>query len=185
MKGLELGAMAGLFALGVLVVRGARSSSPAPSSSSSSGLVLNPEAAAGVDPRLLAALGAWNEHGAFPIRIADDPRLPVGGLRTAEDQAKAVALGLTGAMNLAQTPHGRGGALDLWPASFDPWKGLSLQPQARADFETLGAFMTDCGLVWGRAFTNLVAPDGTRGDWPHFEVPDWRDLPFPPPRGVA
>lgn len=135
--------------------------------------VKNRENAEGCDARLQAALDAWEAQGEFDIVVADE-----GGLRTDEaEQEKLFASGLSRAANLASTAHGRGAALDLYPDGFDPHRSWAEQPlgeqMVKGYFYAMATFFESRGLVWGGRWKGFP-------DWPHFEVPDWQSLPFPP-----
>lgn len=134
--------------------------------------VFHLERAMGVDARLRAFLGRWQTEGHFPILVA-----PEGGRRTdPTKQLRLFAEGVTKARTLEETPHGRGGALDLVPC--DP-TGKTPFWSDTAAFSVIGEFAEAMGLEWGGRWTGLV-------DMPHIQVPDWRSLPFPPyPLGVA
>lgn len=124
-----------------------------------------------LDPRLEAFLDWWDRSGPFLITVGLD-----GGLRSdpalQEDLWKRKK---SNARYLWQTPHGRGGAVDLWV-----YKAGTLQPAfdtkdpaTLAKYEAIGAAGKAHGLVWGGDWTTLR-------DYPHLEVPDWQRLPFPP-----
>jgi hypothetical protein len=120
--------------------------------------------ALGVDGRLLRFLDWWEAHGEFPILV-----LPDGGLRISkEEQARLYAVGASKARTLEETPHGRGGALDLAPYSdgLVPWTKWGL-------FAQIGQAAEWQGLEWGGRWTELK-------DGPHIQVPDWKTLPYPP-----
>lgn len=130
-----------------------------------------------VDPRLVEFLNWWDAHGPFMITVGTD-----GGLRTDEAKQRALfAQKVTRAATLAETPHGRGGAVDLWVYTFESVADGTFQPdfdtnnpQTLARYRYLGEQAKARGLVWGGDFKSLV-------DYPHIEVPDWRTrLPFPP-----
>jgi hypothetical protein len=127
------------------------------------------ERASGVVPPLQAFLDWWEQQGPFPVLVAPD-----GGLRFDEaKQRKYYEQGLSKAATLADTPHGRGAALDLWPVGFQPAKKLDEQPDIKKKFTEMGRIAkTQFNLTWG-------------GDWgwdyPHVEVKNWRKLyPYPP-----
>lgn len=146
-------------------------------------LVLHRERARGVHPQLQQLLDVWAREGTHNIVIAGGTvgGVPyVGGLRTQADQDAAAARGLTNAPALKDTPHGRGAALDVWPEGFDPARGFTTQPEMLKRCDDFGAFAVRYGFVSGKGF-NMTAPDGTRGDRVHVELPNWRALPFPPP----
>lgn len=144
------------------------------------GEVLYPQRMDGVVPELRETVLRWD--GPFDILVAPD-----GGLRT--DPAKQLQYfneGNSKARTLAETPHGRGAAVDLWPMSFNPSRPLFTaaeddknktdvsrftihQPIAFAHFEYMRAWATRHGLtILGR------------WDLPHWELPQWRSLPYPP-----
>lgn len=131
--------------------------------------------AAGVDPRLLEFLTGWEVVGGFPILVAD-------GLRT--DPAKQLAYfeaGNSRARTLDQTPHGRGGAVDLWPADFNP--NVRVTAEVYEKFLAIGIAAENAGLEWGGRWTNAFRPSDMNpfgGDLPHVQVRNWASLPFPP-----
>lgn len=143
--------------------------------------VFNRERADGVHPSLQALLNAWEAQGTFHVTVAGGS-FPNGGLRGELDVAKAQALGVSRAEDLSQTAHGRGAAIDVWPLNFDPFKSFQEQPDMFPLFMEWAAFVERHGFKSGRHFTNIVAPDGVVGDWPHAEMYDWRSLPYPPPQ---
>lgn len=145
-----------------------------------SGLVRERERADGVHPALQALLDAWEREGTHVVVIGGGEDWPPGGLRTdALGQAAAAAVGLSGAMTLQQTPHGRGAALDVWPEGFNPRQSFEAQPGMRELMVVFGEWAERKGYAWGGRWT--------KQDFPHVELRDWRSLPFPPPdyRGVA
>lgn len=129
------------------------------------------ERASGLEPQLEMFLDWWAAFGPFPLVV---PAL--GGVRTDEaTQAALYARGVTNARTLAETPHGRKGAVDLAPytrqgALYAP--DYSETPANLARYETLGRAAEAHGLRWGGRWS--------RPDRPHVEVPNWRSLPFPP-----
>lgn len=126
--------------------------------------VLHRERADGVDLRLQGFLDWWAGHGAFPLLVLTD-----GGVRTNEAlQAHFFEAGVSKAKTLAETPHGRAGALDLAPLIHGnvPWTDMGL-------FRTIGIAAEKQGFQWGGRWTNPV-------DCPHVQVPNWKLLPFPP-----
>lgn len=143
--------------------------------------------AARVHPSLSALLDAWELEGAHRVVVAPD-----GGVRgDAARQAQLAVQGLSNAGDLASTPHGRGAALDVWPASFlphvpvtagglaarwTPWE--KLPNEVKLDFQTFGLFAEARGFTWGGRWRSATFPNG---DQPHVEVKAWRTLPFPPP----
>jgi peptidoglycan L-alanyl-D-glutamate endopeptidase CwlK len=66
-----------------------------------------------------------------------------------------------------RAPHCRGGAFDVAPIVRErpAWDRLDI-------FAEMGHIGRECGLVWGGDWTRLK-------DMPHFELPNWRDLPLP------
>lgn len=149
-------------------------------------LVLHLERATGIHPRLKSLLDIWATTGAHDVLIAPD-----GGLRTDEAvQAGKAASGQSNATSLRQTPHGRGGAVDVWPVSFLPyvpkqnggtgarWVAWEHLPQqVRDEFHAFGDFAERHGFRWGGRFRGAKFPNG---DQPHVELEDWQRLPFPP-----
>lgn len=155
-------------------------------------LVFHMDRLAGTDIRILEFFIWWDQHGPFVLTIP-----PLGGKRT--DEASQVALfakgrtvpgpgvhrgrplgkTVTNARTLSETPHGRGGAGDAYPAVLGMnGKVIAIldnlaDPKTRQKFEEYGSIAkTQFGLEWG-------------GDWesrdcPHVQVPKWRDLPFTP-----
>lgn len=124
--------------------------------------------AAGVRPELIAFLDAWDSYGEapFPVVVCPD-----GGLRT--DEAKQHALfvaGKTKAETLANTPHGRGAAVDVAP--YRLVKGRYAPDfSVKDDFRIIGEFAEALGLVWGGRFHGFF-------DGPHIQIRDWRSLPM-------
>lgn len=138
------------------------------------GLVQNRIRARGAHPAMLRLLDLWEQEGWFPITVA-----PEGGLRTdAAKQAGYCKAGLSNACTLDQTPHGRGGALDLWPVGFDPRIPLDQQPEIRDAWQLFGAWGEAKGYRWGGRWTSPV-------DYPHFELGYWSQLPYPPTTTVT
>lgn len=142
------------------------------------GRVLYRERADGVHPDLQWLLDQWESEGSHVVEIAGGPNWPhPGGLRSSElGQAATAAMGLSKAVTLQETPHGRGAALDVWPRGFRPDRSYAAAdqlPGARELMATFGAFARSRGLVWGGLWST---PDD-----PHVELCNWRSLPFPPP----
>lgn len=149
-------------------------------------LVLHRERSAGVHPRLKALLDTWAAVGTHDVLVAPD-----GGLRTDEAvQASKAAVGQSNATTLRQTPHGRGGAVDVWPVSFLPhvpksaggtgarWVSWEMLPQqVRDEFAAFGGFAEHHGFRWGGRWRGAKFPNG---DQPHVELDNWQTLPFPP-----
>lgn len=133
------------------------------------GLVQNRIRARGAHPAMFGLLDLWEQEGWFPITVAPD-----GGLRTdAAKQRRFCETGVSNACTLDQTPHGRGGALDLWPVGFNPKISLDQQPEIKEKFQLLGAWGESKGYRWGGRWTKPV-------DYPHFELGYWAQLPYPP-----
>lgn len=143
--------------------------------------------ARGVHPRMLVLVREWILRGPFEIVVGMH-----GGLRTDPAvQATLSGSGMSAANSLRVTPHGRGGALDLWPFSFldhvpvasgghakrwTTWDGL---PQlVRDQFGLIGIFSEILGFKWGGRW---VGQSYRNGDQPHHELLDWGRLPFPAP----
>lgn len=136
-------------------------------------LLLHRERADGVDPRLLAFLDWWAESGPFPLLV--DPQ---GGVRYDEAlQLELYARGATKAKTLADTPHGRGGAIDCHPCVVGAaGQAIAILTRDTAAYRTYGELGKARGLVWGGDWKHLV-------DMPHVECLDWRVLPYPPKKG--
>ncbi|HYV49767.1 MAG TPA: M15 family metallopeptidase [Myxococcaceae bacterium] len=103
-------------------------------------------------------------------------------------QARARAQGrtapggiVTNAKTLGGPPAWPQGAVDLWPykpesveaGAFEPDFDVD-SPETLARYQAMGEAGKRMGLIWGGDFKKLK-------DFPHFEVPDWRGLPYPPP----
>jgi len=173
MKGPELVALG---ALALLVLSGGAA---ATTIELGAGRVRNRHRAAGVRRELLELLDAWEALGTHDVEVA-----PAGGLRTdALAQLKRAADGASNAPTLRSTPHGRGGALDVWPLGFaahvhGTWAQV---PQLLKDrFATFGAFAEARGFTWGGRWRSERFPNG---DQPHVELAAWAALPYPPPPG--
>jgi hypothetical protein len=91
------------------------------------------------------------------------------------EQARLYAAQTSKAKTLADTPHGRGAAVDLYPvlAFDDLGRPSAVDLYSRERFAELGAAAKRFGLVWGGEFSGLY-------DGPHVELAEWRALPFPP-----
>lgn len=135
-----------------------------------------------VDPRLVQFFAWWNRQGPFAITIPQ-----TGGIRTNELlQARLFSEGMTRARSLADTPHGRGAAVDAYPAVLDP-SGVYVAAihldakteMSRMLFRTYGELAEQHGLHWGGRFEPLNE-HGLGWDLPHVEVHNWRELPYPP-----
>lgn len=146
--------------------------------------VVNRGAARGVHPTLQAFLDYWEQNGPFDVEIGQLAGFPGGGLRTDADsagQAAACKADLSSACTVADTPHGRGAALDLWPVgfNFNPWLAWAKQPaDVKWAFAEIGRVAEEFGLDWGGRWRTDEMPDG---DQPHVQMKNWRSLPFPPP----
>lgn len=144
---------------------------------SAAGKVMKRERANGTDGRLQRFLDYWAVSGPFALMVAPD-----GGVRTNEArQASYYAAGTSKARTLDETPHGRGGAVDLWPEGFDPTKPVDEATYQR--FLAIGAAAERAGLGWGGRWTGAFPPSTANpygGDLPHVEVRDWASLPYPP-----
>ncbi len=136
---------------------------------------------AGCDPRLIDFLVWWQTHGPFPVTIPQ-----TGGIRNSEaEQMRLYVSKKSKARSLAETPHGRGGAIDAYPAILDPTgtyvANIHLDvknQQSRELFQRFGVLARDHGLEWGGDFKPLDA-HGIGWDCPHIQVPDWKELPYP------
>lgn len=170
-----------LIALGiglVLLAGGGISEAAAAEATSSRGArVINRWAAAGVHPDMQHLLDLWEQEGWFDVQVGTPfGGFPGGGLRTATDaagQASACQNGLSNACTLGQTPHGRGGALDIWPVPFNPLQSFDAQPGTREAMIAFGNWAKSHGYVYGG--------DWPKPDYPHVEMANWTSLPFPPP----
>lgn len=115
----------------------------------------------------------WQLHGPFPVTIPPD-----GALRTDEiEQARLFAKGVSNARTLWETPHGRAAAIDAYPAiihSTGAYVERILNDVRDAEtlklFSQYGALAESHGLTWGGRWHSK--------DYPHVEVPGWRELPF-------
>lgn len=138
--------------------------------------VFRRELATGVDARLIAFLDWWEQNGTHDVTLAYPAAnwewVAPAGRRTDADQAKASATGQSNATTAAQSPHGHGAAIDLWPVDFKPNVKWELQPKSvRDQFDAQNDAAEKFGLVTGRHFTG---PNFPNGDQPHIETPDWR-----------
>lgn len=170
-----------LVAVGALLLAGSAAANVAATPHWRGARVLNREAARGVHPALQRFLDVWEERGPFDIVIGQLAGFLGGGLRTSDaGQAAVCAAGLSDACTLVDTPHGRGAALDLWPAEgFNPYVAWRNQPaEIHAAFQAIGEFAEAYGLTWGGRWRTEKMPDG---DQPHVEIRGWRSLPYPPP----
>lgn len=142
-------------------------------------LVFHFERLEGINRRLMTFAEWWQDHGPFPITIPE-----TGGFRRDDAlQAKLFAEGKTKAKTLEDTPHGRGAALDAYPAILDPtgkWvAGIHLTTDAmgRELFRRYGVLAESFGFRWGGKFAPLDG-NGLGWDCPHIELMGWRDLPY-------
>lgn len=167
--------------LAVVVVMTARGSSTTGATCS----VLHRERAAGVHPALQQLLDAWTNEGDFDVVVGGGAGVPGGGLRTQDEEDEAVAEGNTLSSSLASTPHGRGAALDVWPAGFAYSLPFSAQPGMQDLMRRFGEWAEGKGYTWGGrwgvSFGNGEDGRPLHGDWPHVEISGWQSLPFPPP----
>lgn len=99
----------------------------------------------------------------------------VDGLWVVVDEGETVTRALP-----EKAPHCRRAAYDLWlmyekrMATMDPkdgWTPAQIEEQIK-QWATIVRIGTELGLVAGAHFSKLK-------DWPHFERPDWRSLPYP------
>ncbi len=128
-----------------------------------SATVFHVERAAGVHPSLIGLLSDWERDGTHDVLVAGGAPWPNGGFES----------GLSKARSLLDTPHGRGAALDIWPAGFIPSRSMGDQPQMLALFTAFGDFAVAHGFHWGGHWITFK-------DLPHVELPNWRSLPYPP-----
>jgi hypothetical protein len=150
---------------GATDARGASRATPA---------VLNRERAAGVRPELLTLLDAWEREGTHAVMVAPDGGARIGP-EAAAKQAAFFKSGASKAATLADTPHGRGAALDVYPVGFNPGKSMDSQPDMRARFRVFGEWAERKGFVWGGRWASF----GPDGDAPHIELQNWRRFPMP------
>lgn len=143
--------------------------------------------ARGVHPRMLELPRQLLKRCPFETVIAMH-----GGLRVDEALQKSLSGGgMSAATNLRITPHGRAGALDIWPLTFlayvpTSWGGTAKRwatweevPQSvKNDFQHVGLISEGLGFRWGGRWVGKAYPNG---DQPHHELPDWQRLPFPAP----
>jgi hypothetical protein len=140
------------------------------------GQVFHRERADALDDRLQTALDTYAENGPYPLVVVDGLR---AGAAAEAAQAQYFSDGRSHAATLDQTPHGRGGAFDF--AVVDSSSGdaviRTLPAEANAEaYKSVGEYFEALGLTWGGRWGGF----GAHGDAVHIEVPDWRDLPFPP-----
>lgn len=136
----------------------------------------------GCDNRLISFFAWWSASGPFTLTIPQ-----TGGIRWDEfEQARLYENGASKAKTLADTPHGRGAAVDAHIAILSPDESyvqairLNLSdPETRQMVLTYGEAAERHGLVWGGRFKPLD-DDGLGWDSAHVETPDWRRLPFTP-----
>lgn len=126
-----------------------------------------------VHPEFRKLIDGWKTHpNTFDIKI-------VGGMRNDEAEvARLYAIGMSNAKNLSQTPHGRGGAIDIHPVEFNPRIPWPDQPTAiKNKFLIFGMYAEGAGYEWGGRWRGSKFP---YGDQPHVERKDWRTMPYPP-----
>lgn len=142
--------------------------------------VLRRERAKGVDARLLAFLDWWEQNGPFTIMVGVD-----GGVRTPVDQLRLYSQGrilqagiwtvvgktVTKAMSAEDSAHGHAGAVDLWVVLNGRVQLDEKKPEVLRAYKRLGELGEQQGLQWGGRWVDPV-------DYPHFYVPDWRQLPL-------
>lgn len=166
-----------LIALGVGLVLLAGPSIADAAATISGSKITNRSAATGVSPEMQHLLDLWEAQGWFTISIGVPfAGFPGGGLRTAADaggQQAACEGGLSNACTLATTPHGRGGALDIWPQGFNPLLTFDAQPGMLDLMTQFGQWAQSQGYTWGGSWATP--------DYPHVEEKDWPSLPYPPP----
>lgn len=127
--------------------------------------------ATGVHPALLGFLDAWDSWATAPFPIVVCPE---GGLRTDDGKQRMLyANGKSKAKTLADTPHGRGAAVDVAPYRRNADGLFAPDYSNRTDFFVIGEFAEGLGLVWGGRFKSFF-------DGPHVEMPNWRSLPYSP-----
>lgn len=151
--------------------------------------VHNKERANGVHPELRVDFIATMEAELpFDVVVALN-----GGLRLDEKaQAATAKSGLSNAKTLRATPHGRGGALDIYPVSFLPFitaqyggtgkvnvPWAKLPQKVRDEFAAIGALAEKHSYEWGGRFKGAKFPNG---DQPHVQIKGWQLMPFPPPK---
>lgn len=146
------------------------SSSPSSPSGKRAPTVYYRDRAKGVHPRLVAFLDWWaSGFGPFPLALGND-----GGVRADEaTQARLYAEGRTKAKTLAETPHGRGCALDLYPVDVVDARVRLVLDEKDPRWVEFGELAESYGLKWGGRWTSIV-------DRPHVELPDWKQQSFPP-----
>jgi hypothetical protein len=135
------------------------------------------ERAVGIHPTLFAALQEWERSGPFPLTVGVK-----GGLRTALDQLELWAKGrtaegniVTNAMTPEASPHGRGGAVDLWPLDSEGAPLFDESPATLQRYDSMARWFRQRGF-----HCPLTLGDGTV-DRPHVQLTNWRALPYPPP----
>jgi peptidoglycan L-alanyl-D-glutamate endopeptidase CwlK len=144
-------------------------------------MILHPERLQGVADELVEFVQEAAHIFAHEFDLA-----VVFGLRTPEQQEALYAKGrtipsgidvgphlplgrvVTNAEHAEDTPHGRGGAVDLCPVVHGIW-----QWEAAEKFRELGELAEAHGLVWGGRWASLR-------DMGHIQLPHWHDLPYPP-----
>lgn len=152
--------------------------------------IIHRERADGVDKRLQDVLDFWAFSGPFDIEVGY-----MGGVRTDATQLKLWQQGrdsngnivdkskiVTNAKTVDDSAHGHAGALDLWPAFDGKGHPDRITP---AEIDAYNTMVRVIGaqypgvIVSGSTFASIPG-----GDWPHFELADWKTLPVAG-RGVA
>ena len=150
---------------------------------------------AGCDVRLIDFFSWWQTHGPFPVTIPEfggkriDEQLQTEyyakgrttpGPHAGEPGYPELGLTVTGAKTLKDTPHGRGGAVDSYPAIISSdYKVTAIlnnekDPKTLEMFARYGSLAKTYGLEWG----------GVWKDYPHVQCPNWREISFTS-QGVA
>lgn len=163
-------ALAAAAALGLAVVLSERRSGL----SGGGAKVFHRERLQGVHPKLVAFLDWWERNGDFPLVVTS-------GVRTEAEQRALYAQGrttagsiVTNAASASQTAHGRGGAIDVYPAVLNATGTAvaAVQDKDWTKFQLIGERAKAFGLAWGGDFKTLR-------DGPHLEVPGWQSIPMP------
>jgi hypothetical protein len=123
-----------------------------------------------VHPQLQQLISMWEYDGSHDIFIPADGAMREG-IEASSHQLQLYLSGRSGARTLAETPHGRGAALDVWPVGYDFAKDVSLQPLMKTRLEKFGAFAKTYGFTWGGDWSSIK-------DYPHVEITNWRNLPY-------
>lgn len=123
-----------------------------------------------VDARLVQLIQLWEYEGTHNIFIPADGALRAG-VEASSHQLQLYMSGTSKARTLLETPHGRGAALDVWPAGYDFAKDVSEQPVMKERLVTFGTFAKRFGFEWGGDWTSPK-------DYPHVQLHNWRSIPF-------